>query len=324
MSETRVFISFAEVDRIACERVAACLRDAGADVWHSPTPREPSDRLPTDAERDAELRSRLLYVVLLSEAAYESPRIERECRAAVMLAREQPRRRIVPLVVHPTHYVGTWAFLDGFPRLHLYEIPAPLLAERILTPPNASQDVPPTDLPLEEDTADWSEIARRYRGLARAEARHRIPWRGPGQTTREMVSVLGRAQAKAVDRQHPVIEPEHLLFGMVSCPTAGALEVLAACGVRPQLIQARLHGTLPWSDHSLREHVQMSSRSKFVIIRAIFAGRAIRRPYFGTIQLLLGLLAEGGSAAVLLESHGLTSATARAIASRLLRPHLPW
>ena len=321
MGETRVYISFAEADRIACDRVAACLRDAGADV--SCAPREPSDAPPNDAERDAELRSRLLFVVLLSEAAYESPRIERECRMAVTLARQQPRRRIVPLVVHPTHYIGTWTFLDGISRLHLYEIPAPLLAERILTPPDTSQNAP-QDVPLEDDTEEELVTARRYRGLAHAEARNRIPAPEPGseaRLTREMASALKRAGVKAQDRRYPLAEPQHLLYGILSCSTAGALEVIAACGAQPPEILARLHKTLPWGDRPLRVLPLLTPESKRVIELAVVEARVLRCDYLGTIQALLGILAEEGATARLLADHGLTREDARAAAGRLLRRH---
>lgn len=324
MSAVRVYISFAEADRIACERVATCLRAADADVWlggHNP----PDTLLDED-----ELRARPIFVVLLSEAAYESPQIERACRLAVTLAREQPQHRVVPLVVHPTHYVGTWAFLDGIPRLHLYDIPPLLLAERILAPPDASQGAPPHDTPLEDVSQEpWLMMVRRYRGLARAEARSRIRW-PPGphriniRSTRAAISALQWAQAKAVERQYPLIEPEHLLSGIVSCPSAGALEVLAACGVRPQLIEAQLRAMLPRGDHPLQADVRMSSRSSQAIQQAVFAGRAIGRMYFGTTQLLLGVFSEGGAACTLLESYGLSREAVQATASRLLRPHLPW
>lgn len=320
MSDIRVFISFAETDRIASERVAACLRDAGADVWCAAP--ESADTAPDDATRDAELRSRPLYIVLLSEAAYESPPIERECRLAVALAQEQPHRRVVPLVVHPTHYVGTWEFLDGIPRLHLDEIPAPLLAERILTPPDASQDAPPPDLPLDDDTADWLEVARRYRGLARAEARNIIPSPERGseaRLTREMASALKRAGVKAQDRRYPRAEPLHLLFGILSCPTAGALEVIAACGEQPPQIFAQLHKMLPWGDRPLAVVPPLTPESKRVIELAVAEARALEQLYVGTIQMLLGILAEEGTAARLLKDHGITREDARAAAARLLR-----
>lgn len=324
VSEASVFISYAEADRAACERVVACLRDAGADVWCAPhgLPVAAPDR----RTRHAELGGRTIFVVLLSEAAYESPWIERECRLAVVLARALPQRRVVPLVVHPTHYIGTWEFLDGIPRVQLYDIPLPLLAERILTPPVAPPNVPPQDLPLVDDVEEGPATARGYRGLARAEAANVIPApeRGSdGRLTREMVSVLKRAGAKAQDRQHPTVEPSHLLFGMVSCPTAGALEVIAACGVQPARVLAQLHLALPMGGYPLQAAVQLSPRSRRVIELAVVEARVLGHHYIGTIQALLAILAQGGETARLLVDQGLTHAAARAAAAHLLLGSMP-
>lgn len=172
--------------------------------------------------------------------------------------------------------------------------------------------------------ADWSAVARRYRGLARAEAGNVIPPPERGSDarfTREMISALKRAGVKAQDRRYPVVEPGHLLFGIVSCPTAGALEVISACGAQPSQIFAKLHKTLPWDDRPLRARVQFSTQSKQAIELATVEANMVGTYYLGTIQLLLGILAEDGSTARLLADQGLTREDVRAVAARLLRGH---
>lgn len=93
---TRVFVSAARADHAFSALLARALRDAGADVWLS-------DHAPNDApdgvSREAdELRSRSVFLAVLSPAAYASDVVRDACAEAYRLDEMEPGRALLPVM----------------------------------------------------------------------------------------------------------------------------------------------------------------------------------------------------------------------------------
>jgi Flp pilus assembly protein TadD len=89
---TRVFVSADRADRAFCVQLARTLHDAGVDVWLSFAGPE------GDPREAVELRSRPIFLVVLSPAAYTSPSVRAACAAAYSLSDVEPGRVFVPIM----------------------------------------------------------------------------------------------------------------------------------------------------------------------------------------------------------------------------------
>jgi tetratricopeptide (TPR) repeat protein len=112
----RIYVSYAREDTEWCRAFVEALRWQGADVWHAERSGGPVQNyggLPDEAER--ELRSRPVFIVVLSPAALVALRAKLEIALAVQLATDQPARAVLavmadqctlPPPLHPFPYVS--------------------------------------------------------------------------------------------------------------------------------------------------------------------------------------------------------------------------
>jgi len=97
-AQMQIFVSHSQQDAVACQSLVAALRGAGADVWYDEHNLD-SGRLMDVIER--ELRQRPVFLVMLSPAALASQWVKDECSWAYRLARRDPARIILPILVEP-------------------------------------------------------------------------------------------------------------------------------------------------------------------------------------------------------------------------------
>jgi len=109
-----IFVSHSHQDDASCHRLVKALRAAGANVWY--------DEHNLDSGRlmdviDRELRQRPVFVVMLSPAALTSSWVKDECSWAYRLARQDPDRLILPVLVGPLDERDIWVWLQDFKRI---------------------------------------------------------------------------------------------------------------------------------------------------------------------------------------------------------------
>ena len=118
MAVMQVFLSHSSADRAVAERVVGALRGAQADVWFDEHNLGPGVLL---KEITRELRTRPVFIVLLSEKAIGSPWVQNECEWAFTLRMQDPSRVILPVVVAPLQptalnellYLSTFKRVEG-------------------------------------------------------------------------------------------------------------------------------------------------------------------------------------------------------------------
>jgi tetratricopeptide (TPR) repeat protein len=109
-AQLRIFISYNQADRVACDQLVAALRGAGADVWYSEhstvagQAREESKR---------ELHERPVCIVILSKAALASGWVQDDCHWAFYTSEGVPAMLLLPVVV------GAFASEDLYGALYL-------------------------------------------------------------------------------------------------------------------------------------------------------------------------------------------------------------
>src|SRR5579884_4326903 len=118
MASMRIFVSHAHTDNDFCHALVAALRDAGADVWYDEHDLG-SGRLGATIER--ELRSRPVFVVILTPAALQSRWVEDEARWFYNLYRRDQTRIILPVVAAPVAEDDLWLFMSDFKRVEAGE-----------------------------------------------------------------------------------------------------------------------------------------------------------------------------------------------------------
>src|SRR5215510_8020335 len=114
MAQLRVFVCHSRVDQPACDALVKELRGAGADVWYE------DDHLDTGRAMEAierELQARPVFLVLLSPAALSSDRVQEESSLADRLAKRDPSRLILPVLVTPLDQGAIWPWLQGYQRV---------------------------------------------------------------------------------------------------------------------------------------------------------------------------------------------------------------
>ena len=102
----RIFVSHSHQDDSWCRAFVTSLQRIGADAWYFPTA-DVGNLFLSDVE--SELRSRPIFIVILSPASVRSPWVKREVNAAINLQDRQPERIILPIVAERTEIPPLWA-----------------------------------------------------------------------------------------------------------------------------------------------------------------------------------------------------------------------
>jgi molecular chaperone GrpE (heat shock protein) len=125
--------------------------------------------------------------------------------------------------------------------------------------------------------------------------------------------VVSLAQEEAGRLRHSVVEPEHLLLGIVREGEGVASRTLESLGIRPERIRAEIEGAVGRGNGVPPQEVGITPRAKKVLELASGEARRLGHNYIGTEHLLLGLIREGESvAARVLEAMGADLDRARA------------
>ena len=114
MAPVRVFVSSSMEDSAFCAELTGALRAAGADVWRDEQ-RVDFGQLMVAIE--LEVRSRPVFIVILSPAALRSGRVYAECTWAATYQRQDPRRVFLPVLAEPVNPNALRAFLQDFQPL---------------------------------------------------------------------------------------------------------------------------------------------------------------------------------------------------------------
>lgn len=116
MQQLRIFVSHSSADNTFCEALVQALRTAGADVWYDQQNIGTGQLTETITQ---ELRSRTVFVLVLSKAAFASPWVHSECQWAFNLHQREPTRVILPVVaqaIAPSDF-DAMLYMEGFKRV---------------------------------------------------------------------------------------------------------------------------------------------------------------------------------------------------------------
>ncbi len=116
MSQLRIFVSHSSADSAFCDLLVGALRAAGADVWYDQHNLGAGELLNTIPE---ELKTRPVFIVVLSKPAFESTWVRNECQWAFNLAERESGRVLLPVVAQPIKPsdFDAMLFLEGFKRI---------------------------------------------------------------------------------------------------------------------------------------------------------------------------------------------------------------
>lgn len=116
---------------------------------------------------------------------------------------------------------------------------------------------------------------------------------------------LSLAQEEAQRFQHPYIDTEHLLLGLLREGEGVAAYVLNSLGVELNKVRDAVGAIVGRGDHMVPGEIGLAPRAKKVILLAVDEAHRLNHPAIGTEHLLLGLVREGEGLAVgVLESLG--------------------
>ena len=122
-------------------------------------------------------------------------------------------------------------------------------------------------------------------------------------------AALQEAQQQAAARHHQTIEPEHVLFGLLSDPEGIVLPLLHAAGANPGQLRSRVADALDRMPkvYTHGDEVRISAATGRVLETAAREAESLTDEYVSTEHLLLALIgAAGTTAAGLLADAGLT------------------
>ena len=122
-------------------------------------------------------------------------------------------------------------------------------------------------------------------------------------------AALQEAQQQAAARHHQTIEPEHVLFGLLSDPEGIVLPLLHAAGANPGQLRSRVADALDRMPkvYTHGDEVRISAATGRVLETAAREAEALTDEFVSTEHLLLALIeAAGTTAAGLLADAGLT------------------
>jgi ATP-dependent Clp protease ATP-binding subunit ClpB len=130
----------------------------------------------------------------------------------------------------------------------------------------------------------------------------------PNKLTMKSQAALDGARQQALGRNHQAIEPEHLLFALLSDPDGVVYPLLHALGVAPKTLRDRLDAEL---DRVPKVYAQGAAEVRIgpalatVLDAAFREAEALTDEYVSTEHLLLALLEGSSSAARALQEAGL-------------------
>lgn len=121
MDPISAYISYAPADRDLCHGLVAALHAAGINVWYDmrlpSQPLAPRDDGEYRVPEEHHLRDAQVFIVLVSRAALSSARVRGEARLYQELQRQDPSRRIVPVLIEPLPTQEIWPFLTEYERI---------------------------------------------------------------------------------------------------------------------------------------------------------------------------------------------------------------
>src|SRR5437588_12042095 len=104
----RIFICHTNQDNHFCDALVMALRDAGCDVWFDEF--NLGLDLPLD-KVEQELRTRPIFIVILSSYALQSVAVKNQCQWAYRLWSRKWAPEILPVVAHSFSEDDLWLFL---------------------------------------------------------------------------------------------------------------------------------------------------------------------------------------------------------------------
>ena len=129
--------------------------------------------------------------------------------------------------------------------------------------------------------------------------------------THSLQAALGEAQSLAIGRDHPFIEPLHLLKAMVDPAGSAARGLLLAAGAAVEPLQTSVDNALgAMATVSGSEDVHVSQETQRLLNRADKHSQQVGDTYLSTDAILLAML-ESKSTASLLSEAGVTAQTLR-------------
>mgnify|MGYP001339932898 CR=1 FL=1 len=130
--------------------------------------------------------------------------------------------------------------------------------------------------------------------------------------THSLQAALGDAQSLAVGRDHPFIEPQHVLKAMVDPSGSAARSLLRAAGTRLDQLETLLSAALDrLPTVSGSEDVHVSQETQRLLNRADKLSQQTGDSYISTDSVLLAMLDSRPVAALITEA-GVTSETLKA------------
>ncbi len=120
-------------------------------------------------------------------------------------------------------------------------------------------------------------------------------------------AALEAAREQAVARSHQAIEPEHVLFALLSDPEGVVYPLLHALGASPRAIRDRVEQELDRLPkvYAHGVEVRLSPRTVAMLDRAFEQARSLTDEYVSTEHLLLAMLGDDGPSARILSEAGL-------------------
>jgi ATP-dependent Clp protease ATP-binding subunit ClpB len=121
-------------------------------------------------------------------------------------------------------------------------------------------------------------------------------------------AALEAAREQAVARSHQTIEPEHVLFALLSDPEGVVYPLLHALGASPRAIRDQVDAELDRLPkvYTQAVEVRLSPRTAALLDRAFAEASALTDEYVSTEHLFLALIDGDGAAAPVLTQAGLT------------------
>jgi ATP-dependent Clp protease ATP-binding subunit ClpA len=138
-----------------------------------------------------------------------------------------------------------------------------------------------------------------------------------GRTRKVLVS----SQEEAVRFNHPYIDTEHLLLGLLKVDEGVAIRALTQLGVSPAQVRAAVEAVIRRSDYLPRPDTGLTPRAKQVLELAVEHAHLVKQSYVCTEHILLGLIGVGeGIAAEVLARFDVSLERAQVEIAQILAP----
>lgn len=113
-----------------------------------------------------------------------------------------------------------------------------------------------------------------------------------------------------------LIEPEHLLLGLIADPQGNVASILRTCHVKLEDLRKAALATIPPAEQ-IAAAPDLSPRAKRAIRLSVFEAKGLGHGLLDAEHLLLGILCEEGEASKLLKDHGVSLKNVRAVAAHI-------